>query len=125
MILTNAQKLTLQADIAVNVNTILVAGVPTAIKDVLHIADLAPDVATWYNGLAVPDFIVWRDLPMDTVRGLVTLAAMTPADAVPTSDALAVAPLTSRVSYLEEGDWVVLHHGSWSRASSALRAHRA
>ena len=27
------------------------------------------------------------------------------------SDALALAPLTNRISYLEEGDWVELHHG--------------
>ena len=26
------------------------------------------------------------------------------------SDALALAPLTQRISYLEEGDWVVIHH---------------
>lgn len=44
-------------------------------------------IASWYNGNASPDFFVWRDLPMSQVLNLITFANMTPADAVPASNA--------------------------------------
>jgi hypothetical protein len=42
--------------------------------------DACDVAAAWYNLTAAGPWIVWRDLPMDTVRSLITYAAMTPAD---------------------------------------------
>lgn len=81
MALTPAQKTALKADIAVNANVIAsgqFAG--TAVKDVPNLNDGNIAVAGWYNLTAAGPFVVWRDLPMETVLGLVTYAAMTPAD---------------------------------------------
>lgn len=60
MVLNDAQHIILGDHIDANTNTIMVAGVPTPIQDVPHIADLAPDVAAWYNGLVSPAYKVYR-----------------------------------------------------------------
>ena len=97
MPLTAAQKTTLKADILANQATIP-AGQPwtnsyagVAVSAVPNSNDGNATIAGWYNQTASPDFFVWRDLPMDTVLGLITYANMTPADAVPTDTALNVA----------------------------------
>ena len=92
--LTAAQLTTLKADIAANTNTIP-AGQPwsgsfagTQIKNVPGTGDGNAAVAGWYNLATSPAFIVWRDLPIETVLNTITYANMTPLDAVPTDTAL-------------------------------------
>lgn len=82
MPLTGPQKTALKNDIAANASVIAsgqFAGV--AVKDVPNDPDGRQAVADWYNLTASPAFVVWRDLPMEVVLGLITYAAMTPADA--------------------------------------------
>jgi hypothetical protein len=68
MNLTPAQLQTLATDLADNVNTVLVAGVPTAINAVAHSPDNAVAVAAWYNLAAVPSFRVYRSaVPMKEI----------------------------------------------------------
>ena len=86
MALTTAQLQALKADIAANTATI--NGVQ--IKDMPNNSDANFDIAIWYNATASPDFIVWRDLPMEDVLNLIDFAKMTPADAVPTTPDLSV-----------------------------------
>ena len=85
MSLTTAQTTALKADILTNVNTIPVfrpfAG--TAINAMPIGEDADFEIALWYNGTAVPDYFVWRDLPMDTVFNSISLANMTPIDSIP------------------------------------------
>lgn len=96
MPLTQAQKQTLKADIAANANTIP-PGQPwtgsfagQAINTLPNGGDANAAIAGWYSLAATPDYIVWRDLPMESVLNLITFASMTPADAVPTTPALTV-----------------------------------
>lgn len=96
MPLTNGQLTTLKTNIVANTATIP-AGQPwsgsfagTQVKDVPNNDDGNYAVAGWYNLVAAGPWIVWRDLPMDTVLSLITFASMTPADAVPTTPALTV-----------------------------------
>jgi hypothetical protein len=96
MALTSAQLTTLKNDIAANTAAIpenqswtgAFAGMQ--VKDVPNNGDGNFAVAGWYNQTASPAHIVWRDLPMETILGLITYASMTPADAVPTSPDSAV-----------------------------------
>jgi hypothetical protein len=95
MALTAAQLATLKADILANTATIP-AGQPwtgafagVQVKDVPNDGDGNIAVAGWYNQPHAT-WIVWRDLPMETVLGLITYANMTPLDAVPTTPALTV-----------------------------------
>ncbi len=69
--LTSAQLTTLKANLAANTSTILVATVSTQIKDVPKTADIAPDVAAWYNlAAAGPNNVLWRKLvPLMEVGG--------------------------------------------------------
>ncbi len=96
MALTTAQLTVLKANIVANTATVLIANVATQIKDVPNNGDGNVAVANWYNLTAVPDYIVWRDLPMETVLGLITYASMTPADAVPTTPDLTVQVFNAR-----------------------------
>lgn len=96
MPLTSAQKTTLKNDITANVNAVPAGMSWTNGFQGQAINTLPNDnagnatIAGWYNQTAAPDFYVWRDLPMETVLGLITYAAMTPADAVPTTPDLSV-----------------------------------
>jgi len=96
MPLTQAQKTALKTDIAANTNTIP-AGYPwsgfyagAAINTLGNGPDENTAIAGWYNLTATPDFVVWRDLPMETVLNLITFASMTPAGSVPTTPDLDV-----------------------------------
>ena len=75
-----AQLATLKADILANTNTVLINGEATQIKLVPVGQDNGQSVADWYNLVAAPAFIVWRDLDMSIVLGMITYANMTPAD---------------------------------------------
>jgi hypothetical protein len=94
MPLINGQKLTLRTHIQAN-TTVLAFGAGNAQINTkfaatpLDAGDAAL-IAGWYNLQAAPDFFVWKDLPMEDVLNLITFAAMTPADAVPTTPALTV-----------------------------------
>ena len=86
MALTAAQLSTLKAHIAANTATI--NGVQ--IKDIPYGNDNNIAIAAWYNLTASPDF--WGNysaVPLSTIRNAITFKNYTPADAVPTSDALA------------------------------------
>jgi len=96
MSLTAAQKTALKTDILANTNTVLYQGVSTQIKLVPNTSDGNQAVADWYNQLASPAYIVWRDLPMLDVLNLITFANMTPLDAVPTTPDLTVQVWTAR-----------------------------
>lgn len=96
MPLTSAQKAALKADILANTAPIP-AGQPwtnsfagTQVKDVPNSGDGNATLAGWYNQTASPAYVVWRDLPMETVLNTITFANMTPADAVPTTPDLSV-----------------------------------
>jgi hypothetical protein len=81
MILTQAQLTTLKTDILANTNTVTYQGSSVQIKNLLFAnGDACDAAAAWYSLTAAGPWIVWRDLPMDTVRSLITYAAMTPAD---------------------------------------------
>lgn len=60
MSLTSAQLATLKTDINANTNTIVVGGLSMQIKDVPNSPDTNPDIASWYNIQATPNFFVWR-----------------------------------------------------------------
>lgn len=90
--LTAAQLQTLKASIAAN--TAVVNGTP--INELPNNSDANLAIANWYNGAASPEFVVWRDLPVETVLGLVTYANMTPLDAVPTVAALGSNPTAAQ-----------------------------
>jgi hypothetical protein len=75
---------------------VIYAGVSTAINVVPNNDDGNFAIAAWYNLIAVPDYIVWRDLPMETVLGLITYANMTPVDVVPTTPDLSVQVFMAR-----------------------------
>lgn len=92
--LSTAQLATLKAAIEANTNTIP-SGYPwtggfagVQVKDVPNNGDGNAAVAGWYNLATSPAFIVWRNLPMETVLNTITFASMTPLDAVPTDTAL-------------------------------------
>ena len=96
MALTPAQLLLLKADILANVATIP-AGQPwtngfagVAVNAVPNSGDGNATVAGWYSQKAIPDWIVWRDVPMEDILNLITFANMTPLDAVPTTPDLTV-----------------------------------
>ncbi len=63
--LTSGQLATLKADIAANNTTIVVGGVSTAIKDLPNNGDVNVEIANWYNGLASPDYWVWKSFVRD------------------------------------------------------------
>jgi hypothetical protein len=89
MPLTNAQQAALKADIAAN-NSQLTIGTapPTAIKDLPNTGDINVEIANWYNGVASPDFNVFRSsVSMDDVYDQVVWANFTPQD-VPDATAL-------------------------------------
>jgi hypothetical protein len=91
--LTQAQKTAFKSNFLANTATITVLGGQTVAINTLTAAsppDSLQRAADWYNGLAATDFIVWRDLPMESVLNAITFANMTPADAVPTTPDLAV-----------------------------------
>lgn len=89
--LTPAQLQTLKTNIAANTSTVLIGGVATAINAIPNTGDGNDAIAGWYNQPAAGPWVVWRDLSMETVLGLVSYANMTPLDAVPTDTALNVA----------------------------------
>lgn len=97
MTLTPAQLATLKAHILAN-TTVIVGGQfgGTQVKDVPNNGDGHHALAAWYNLAADPAFTVWRDLPMETVLGLITYANMTPLDAVPATPQLDVLVWTAR-----------------------------
>lgn len=85
MPLNSAQLATLKADILAN-NAVLSFG-PYTGQTVAQVAALSPRpseanirIAEWYNLAASPQFVVWRDLPMESVLSLITYASMTPTD---------------------------------------------
>ncbi len=85
--LTAAQKLTLRTHIQANTTQLAFGGGTAAINAVfagisLNAGDAAL-IAEWYGQQAVPDFFVWRDLPMEDVLNLITFTNMTPVDAIP------------------------------------------
>lgn len=88
MPLTNGQLTILIADINTNANT--APGTTGAISALAHTEGNAFAIAAWYNLTAAGPYIVWRDLPMETVLSLITFASMTPLDAVPTTPDLSV-----------------------------------
>ena len=96
MPLTAAQLATFKTNILANTATIpagqtwtgAFAGVQ--VKNVPNISDGNVAVAGWYNQTASPAYVVWRDLPVETVVNLITFANMTPLDAVPTTPDLTV-----------------------------------
>jgi hypothetical protein len=90
--LTAAQKVTLGQNIDANAATI--GGV--AISALPHTADNAVAVAAWYNLTAAGPFVVWRDLTVATVSGLVTMASMTPLDAIPAVTSLPSNPTAAQ-----------------------------
>ena len=87
MSLTAAQLTTLGTDIAANNNT--APGTSGPISALVHSQDNADAVAQWYNLVAAGPFVVWRDLSMDVVLGLIVNANMTPLDDPPTDIAAA------------------------------------
>lgn len=98
MNLTPAQLATLKAAILANTNAIP-AGQPFAgvqVKDVPNNSDGNLAVAGWYNQTAAPQFVVWRDVPMEAVLNAYTPANMTPVDAVPTTPQLTVTVYQAR-----------------------------
>lgn len=58
--LTATQVTALTGDLAGNAATVLINGVATAIKDVLHGPDNAAQVANWYNLARSPAWVTWR-----------------------------------------------------------------
>lgn len=61
--LTSSQLQTLKTDLAANTNTVTIGGSPVAINAItgaLRTADNADAVARWYNGLASPEFVLWK-----------------------------------------------------------------
>ncbi len=90
MPLTSAQLTSLKADIAANANTITFGGQSVAISAVPNNPDGNFAIAAWYNLAASGPYVVWRDLPMETVLNTITFANMTPLDAVPTTPDLTV-----------------------------------
>lgn len=58
--LTQAQYQALKTDVAANTNTVMIGGVPVAIKDVPNTNDGNFAIAQWYNGTASPSFTVWK-----------------------------------------------------------------
>ena len=100
--LTAGQKTLLKNDIAAN-TAVIPAGQPwtnafanVAVQNVPSTPDGNATLAGWYNQIAVPDFVVWRNLPMDTILSLITYAAMTPADAVPSVTTLGSNPTSAQ-----------------------------
>lgn len=88
MSLSESQKTTLSSDIANNTNTIN----GTQIKDLPQTADNAFAVAIWYNSTASPNFFGnYKNVPLSDVKAAITFKNYTPVDAVPTSDAVAIA----------------------------------
>jgi hypothetical protein len=92
----------LKADIAANTATIP-AGQPWTgiyagqqINALPNTGDANAAIAGWYNQTATPDYIVWRDLPMEKVLDTITFASMTPADTVPTVTALGSNPTVAQ-----------------------------
>lgn len=102
MALTAAQKLTLRTNIQANTTQLAFSGGTAAINAVFAGASLnAGDallIAEWYNLTAVPDFFVWKDLPMEDVLNLITFANMTPVDAIPTVTSLPSNPTSAQNS---------------------------
>ena len=73
MPLTTAQLVILKAHIAANVATVTFNGVPTAINTLPNNTDANFAIAAWYNGTAVPAFIVWRtDIPVKDCKKATT-----------------------------------------------------
>jgi|SRR6185436_2446840 len=60
MPLTSAQLTALKADINNNSTQITVGGVLIAIKDIPNTPDNNFDIRDWYNGIASPDYWIWR-----------------------------------------------------------------
>ena len=92
MPLTPAQLPSLKANILANANTIPAGETWTgsfagmAVSAVPNNGDGNAAVAGWYNLASAPAWIVWRDLPMETVLDTIAFQNMTPADPVPAVD---------------------------------------
>lgn len=85
MPLTSAQKTTLKTDIAANTNTVLYAGVQTAINALPNNTDANFAIADWYNQTASPAWTVWRtNIPVKDVKTAIVwteyIAAVSQAD---------------------------------------------
>jgi hypothetical protein len=77
MPLSPAQLQTLKQDIAANTN--LINGV--AINTLPQNGDTNFDIANWYNGIASPDFYVYRNnIPVQEVYDKITWSNLTPSD---------------------------------------------
>lgn len=94
--LTPTQSAALKTDFEAN-TAVIPPGQPwtgafagTQVKDLPNTGDGNAAAAGWYNSAAAPAFVVWRDVPMETILNAVVFANMTPADAVPTGADLAV-----------------------------------
>lgn len=86
--LTTAQLQALKADLAVNVNTVLINGQPVAINAVPHGADNAQQIANWYNQDAAGPFLVFNSaVPNASVFNQVLFANYTPSDAITSANA--------------------------------------
>jgi hypothetical protein len=94
MQLTPAQKTVLKANLAANVNTVLINGVATPINQITIGSALdTPDnwfaVETWYNLLASPAYWGWNNsVDVQAIYNAISFSLLTPADAVPTDTAL-------------------------------------
>jgi hypothetical protein len=82
MTLSPAQLAALKTDINANTNTINLGGVNVQIKDAPNNGDVNFEIKNWYNGVATPDFNVFRtSVPMDDIYDQVVWANFTPQDA--------------------------------------------
>lgn len=102
MSLSPAQLAVLKTDILANTATIP-AGYPwtggfagVQVKDVPNNGDGNFAVAGWYSQVASPAYVVWRDLPMETVLAIIAFANMTPVDAVPSVTSLPSNPTAAQ-----------------------------
>lgn len=82
--LTTPQKQAIKADIAANVNTVLINGIATQIKLVPVSPDNAQQVANWYNLQASPSFFGnYATVPVVTIKKAIAWKKLTSAAAIP------------------------------------------
>lgn len=80
--MTPQQLTALKNDIAANNNQLTIgSSPPTAIKDLPNNGDINFEIANWYNGVASPDFNVFRtSVSMDDIFDQIIWANFTPQD---------------------------------------------
>lgn len=91
--MTTQQRLDLKANIQANTSTVLVGGVPTAINTLPRSEDNSFLIASWYNLVATPMFLVWKNnVSVDAILNGIIYANFTPNDAPnPATDVLCLA----------------------------------